>query len=47
MEKNTTAAKAGGGIARQARKQLESRTGKSVVTDENYLPPVGKKTRLK
>jgi DNA-damage-inducible protein D len=47
MQQNKTVAKAGGGIARQARNQLENRTGKSVVTDENYLPPVGKKTRLK
>ena len=36
---NTTAAKAGGGIARQARKQLESQTGKSVVSGQNYLAP--------
>ena len=43
MPQNTTAAKAGGRIARQARNQLESQTGKSVVTGENYLPPVAKK----
>ncbi len=47
MQQNTTAAKAGGGIARQARKQLESRTGKSVVSGENYLPPSAKKKSLK
>ena len=40
---NKTTAKAGGGIARQARKQLEHQTGKSVVTGQNYLaPPVDK-----
>lgn len=39
MADNTTAAKAGGGIAKQARKQLESQTGKSVVSGQNYLAP--------
>ncbi len=43
MPQNKTAAKAGGRIARQARNQLESQTGKSVVTGENYLPPSAKK----
>ena len=46
MPQNKTAAKAGGGIARQARKQLESRTGKSVVSGDNYLPLVARKKRL-
>lgn len=36
---NQTAATTGGRIARQARNQLESQTGKSVVTGANYLPP--------
>lgn len=39
MVDNTAAAKAGGGIAKQARKQLESQTGKSVVSGQNYLAP--------
>ena len=39
MPQNKTAAKAGGRIARQARHQLESQTGKSVVSSSNYLPP--------
>ena len=43
MSQNKTAAKAGGRIAAQARNQLESQTGKSVVTGANYLPPVAKK----
>ena len=43
---NTTAAHAGGGIAKQARKQLarkqlESKTGKPVVSGQNYLAPKG------
>ena len=39
MAENKTAAKTGGRIARQARNQLESQTGKAVVTGTNYLPP--------
>ena len=42
MPQNKTAAKAGGRIARQARNQLESQTGKSVVSGSNYLPLVAK-----
>ena len=42
MPQNKTAAKAGGRIARQARNQLESQTGKSVVSGGNYLPPAAK-----
>lgn len=41
MAENKNAAQAGGSIARQARHQLESQTGKSVVTSANYLPPPG------
>jgi DNA-damage-inducible protein D len=37
MPANKSAAKAGGRIARQARQQLESQTGKSVVTGANFL----------
>ncbi|PKO60582.1 MAG: hypothetical protein CVU24_12375 [Betaproteobacteria bacterium HGW-Betaproteobacteria-18] len=40
MSQNKSAAKSGGRIAAQARHQLESQTGKSVVTGANYLPPV-------
>ena len=43
MPQNKTAAKAGGRIARQARNQLESQTGKSVVSGVNYLPLAEKK----
>ena len=39
LGENKTAAQAGGGIARQARQQLEGRTGKPVVTGDNYLAP--------
>lgn len=38
MEQNRDAAKRGGTIAGNARKQLENETGKRVVSKENYLP---------
>jgi DNA-damage-inducible protein D len=47
LPQNTTAARAGGGIAKQARKQLESQTGKSVVSKQNYLAPSPAKKALK
>ena len=47
MIDNKIAAKAGGGIARQARRQLESQTGKPVVSGQNYLPPRAAKKTLK
>lgn len=47
MADNTTAAHAGGGIAKQARKQLESKTGKPVVSGQNYLAPKTPKTTPK
>ena len=43
MAENKSAAKTGGRIAAQARHQLENQTGKSVVTDANYLPPAAPK----
>lgn len=39
MTENKTAANAGGKIAKSARLELESKTGRKVVTSENYLPP--------
>lgn len=36
---NAKAGKKGGAIAKNARKALEAKTGKSVITDENFLPP--------
>lgn len=39
MAENSRAAKTGGAIAKQARTALESKTGKSVVTGDNFLPP--------
>ncbi|MDP2831773.1 MAG: Bro-N domain-containing protein [Pseudomonadota bacterium] len=43
MEENESAAKTGGHIAKRARLELEEKTGKSVVSGENYLPPPGKR----
>ena len=40
---NKKVAKAGGKIAGDARKQLEIKSGKKVVTSENYLPESKKK----
>ena len=39
MPENAIAGKTGGGIAKKARLELESKTGRKVVTGENYLPP--------
>lgn len=38
MEENKKSAKRGGKIAKDARKKLELETGKTVVTDNNFLP---------
>ena len=43
---NKKAAKTGGGIAHRARIELESKTGRKVVTGENYLPPSKTKRSL-
>lgn len=39
LPENKVAAKTGGRIAKKARLELESKTGRKVVTGENYLPP--------
>jgi len=39
MGENKSAAKSGGNIAKKARQDLEAKTGKKVVTSNNYLPP--------
>jgi len=43
---NKKAAKAGGKIAGDARKQLELKSGKKVVSRDNYLPENKKKNEL-
>ena len=39
MPENAAAGKTGGRIAKKARLELEQKTGKRVVTGENFLPP--------
>ena len=39
MSENKTAARQGGSIAKQARQALENKTGKSVLSADNFLPP--------
>jgi hypothetical protein len=41
LTENAEAGKKGGGIARQARQELEQRTGRKVVTGKSGLPPIG------
>ena len=43
LEENKIPARKGGRIARNARVELEQKTGKKVVTGSNYLPRLGKK----
>ena len=47
MPENAEAGKKGGRIAKRARLELEQKTGKSVVTGENFLPPEKPGKRLK
>ena len=46
LKENTKAGKKGGAIAKNARKELESKTGKNVVTGENFLPKAKEKSPL-
>lgn len=39
LPENEVAGKKGGGIAQKARLELEEKTGKRVISGENYLPP--------
>ena len=47
MTENAEAGKQGGRIARKARLELEQKTGKKVVTGENFLPPAKPVKKLK
>ena len=46
LTENAQASKKGGAVAKNARKELEAKTGKSVVTGENFLPPAKEKKTL-
>lgn len=47
LRENAKASKKGGAVAKNARLELESKTGKSVVTGENFLPPAKENKLLK
>ncbi|MFM9839869.1 MAG: BRO family protein [Cyclobacteriaceae bacterium] len=47
LQQNAVAGKKGGTIAKNARLALEEKTGKKVVTGENFLPPAKPKKNLK
>ena len=47
LTENAKASKKGGAVAKNARKELESQTGKSVVTGENFLGRDEEKKLLK
>ncbi len=47
MKENKQAAKIGGNISKRAKEDFEARTGKKVVTEENYLPTSSQKTQIK
>lgn len=39
LEENKDASKQGGSVAKKARMELEEKTGKPIVNDDNFLPP--------
>ncbi len=47
MDENAVSGRKGGRIAKKARLELEQKTGKSVVTGENFLPPTAARQKLK
>jgi len=47
MTENAEAGKKGGRIARKARLELEQKTGKNVVTGDNFLPPTKPRKQIK
>ncbi len=46
FNENAKASVRGGNVARNARKELETKTGKSVITGENFLPPAKPKKAI-
>ncbi|CAN5421124.1 hypothetical protein BH09BAC6_BH09BAC6_03790 [soil metagenome] len=47
ITQNAVAGKKGGKIAKDARLALENKTGKKVITGENFLPPSKQSKKLK
>ena len=46
LQKNKLAARAGGAVAGNARRQLEAKSGRKVITRDNYLTDKPKPKRL-
>jgi DNA-damage-inducible protein D len=46
LKQNANAGKKGGRIAKNARLALEKKTGKRVITSENFLPPAKEKKKI-
>jgi DNA-damage-inducible protein D len=46
IKQNATAGKKGGKIAKDARLALEQKTGKKVITSENFLPPADEQKKI-
>ena len=46
LKQNAVASKKGGSVAKNARKELESQTGKSVITGENFLATTKEKAKM-
>ncbi len=46
VNQNAVAGKKGGKIAKDARLALEQKTGKKVITGENFLPPSQQQKRI-
>jgi hypothetical protein len=47
LNENAIASKKGGSVAKNARKELEDKTGKSIITGENFLPTGKDEKKLK
>ena len=47
LEECKVSAKEGGEVANDARTSIETRLGRSVITDKNFLPPKEKSRSLK
>ncbi len=47
IQQNAVSGKKGGKIAKDARLALENKTGRKVITGENFLPPSKQNKKLK
>ncbi|MCD6379169.1 Bro-N domain-containing protein [bacterium] len=47
IAENAEAGKKGGNISKKARLELEQKTGRNVVTGDNFLPPVSSRKQIK